>query len=111
MKANFSLSTAILIVSGCTTNLEQHADEFTDASFDLCGTMNQVQAFSRAESGKIRVICPENRYFLLNSTSTLVYIPDLDGVYCSGKGFNTFRERKDSFLFTCSDQSRFHIPK
>ncbi|WP_157037886.1 hypothetical protein [Photobacterium aquae] len=100
-----------MTVSGCGATFDDHADDYVNLGFDLCGSTAKVHTFARSKNGRMRISCDDNRYFLLHNHDTLAYANELNGVYCLGKGFSTFRERHNAYSFECLDRKRFHIPK
>ncbi|PSW09997.1 hypothetical protein C9I98_25425 [Photobacterium sanctipauli] len=109
MRNILMLITTAVITTGCSKSVDERADEYTEASFTLCGS--KVQSYSQGDDGKIRILCENDSYFLVKDQASLAYMHELNGAYCKGKGFSAFHERSRYFTFTCEGDRNFNIPK
>ncbi|MGF1681695.1 hypothetical protein [Photobacterium minamisatsumaniensis] len=99
----------LAVIAGCSKSVDERADDYTEASFTLCGS--NVQSYSEGDDGKIRILCENESYFLVKDQNSLAYMHELNGAYCKGKGFSAFHERSNYYTFTCEGERNFNIPK
>lgn len=96
-----------VLASGCASNTP--ADDYREASFELCNT--DVDIYSHSDDGRIRIGCSDGSKFALNGEDTLEVMRDINIEYCDGSGLGKFNESRKYYSFKCKSGTLLSIKK